>query len=169
MSDSLWPHGLYSPWNSPGQNTRVGRHSLLQGNFPMQGLNPGLPHCRQILYQMSHQGSSEWVKGMDKCAGDPDFHSHCTTHNHMTISSSVAQSCPALFDPMDSARQASLSITNPWSLLKLMPIKSVMPSNHLILCCPHPLPPSIFPRIRVFSNVSVLCIKWPTYMHFKFQ
>ena len=53
------PHGLYSPWNSPGQNTRAGSHSLLQGIFPTQGLNSGLPHCRQILYQLSHQGNQE--------------------------------------------------------------------------------------------------------------
>ena len=57
MSDSLQPHGLYSPWNSPGQNTEVGSLSLLQGIFPTQGSNPGLPHCRQILYQLSHKGS----------------------------------------------------------------------------------------------------------------
>ena len=56
LSDSLRPHGLYSPWNSPGQNSRVGSRSLLQGIFPTQGLNPGLPRCRQILYQLSHQG-----------------------------------------------------------------------------------------------------------------
>ena len=53
MSDSLWPHGLYSPWNSPGQNTGVGSLSLLQGIFPTQGLNLCLPHCRQILYPYS--------------------------------------------------------------------------------------------------------------------
>ena len=62
---TLWdPHGLYSPWNSPGQNTGVGSHSILQGIFPTQGSNPGLPHCRQILYQLSHKGSPiilEWV------------------------------------------------------------------------------------------------------------
>ena len=57
MSDPLWPHGLYSPWNSPGKNTGVGCHFLLQGIFPIQGSNPGLPHCRQILYWLSHQGS----------------------------------------------------------------------------------------------------------------
>ena len=57
MSDSLRHHGLYSPCNSPGQNTGVGSLSLLQGIFPAQGLNPGLPHCRRILYQLSHQGS----------------------------------------------------------------------------------------------------------------
>ena len=54
-SCSLRLHGLYSPWNSPGQNTGVGSLSLLQGIFPIQGLNPGLLHCRQILYQLSHQ------------------------------------------------------------------------------------------------------------------
>ena len=57
VSDSLWPHGLYSPWNSPGQNIGVGNLSLLQGIFPTKGLNPGRLHCRQILYQLSHQGS----------------------------------------------------------------------------------------------------------------
>ena len=50
VSDSLQPHGLYSPWNSPGQNTGVGSLALLQGSFPTQGWNPGLPHCRWILY-----------------------------------------------------------------------------------------------------------------------
>ena len=57
VSDSLRPHGPYSPWNSPGQNTGVGSLSLLQGIFPTQGSNPGLLHCRQILHQLSYQGS----------------------------------------------------------------------------------------------------------------
>ena len=55
--NSFWPHGLYSPWNSTGQNTGVGSLSCLQGIFPTKRLNPGLPYCRQILYQLSHQGS----------------------------------------------------------------------------------------------------------------
>ena len=59
VSDSLWPHGLYSLWNSSGQDTGVGSLSLLQGIFPTQGSNPGLPHCRQILYQLSHRGSMQ--------------------------------------------------------------------------------------------------------------
>ena len=62
VSDSLWPHGLYSPWNSPGQNTGVGSLSLLQGIFPTQGPNPGLLHCGQILYQLSHKGSPRILK-----------------------------------------------------------------------------------------------------------
>ena len=57
VPDSLQPHGLYSPWNSPGQNTGAGSISLLQGIFPTQGSKPGLPHCRRILYQLSHQGT----------------------------------------------------------------------------------------------------------------
>ena len=61
MSDSLQPHELFSPWNSPGQNTGVDSRSLLQGIFPTQGLNPGIPHYRQILYQLSHQGRSPLV------------------------------------------------------------------------------------------------------------
>ena len=75
--DSLQPHGLYSPWNSPGQNTGVGSLSLLQGTFPTQGSNPGLPHCRQTLYQLSHR-----VFRSDQIR-------------------SVAQSCPTLCDPMN--------------------------------------------------------------------
>ena len=71
--------------------------------------------------------------------------------------------------PWTAARQASLSITNPRSLLKLMSIESVMPSNHLILCHPLLLPPSIFPSIRVFSNESVLHIRWPKYWSFSFS
>ena len=64
VSDSFQPHGLYSPWSSPGQNTGVGSRSLLQGIFPTQGLNPGLPHSRQILYQLNHQENPrilEWA------------------------------------------------------------------------------------------------------------
>ena len=71
--------------------------------------------------------------------------------------------------PWIAAHQASLSITNSRSLFKLMFIESVMPSNHLILCCPLLLPLSIFSSIRVFSNESVLCIRWPKYWSFSFS
>ena len=70
--------------------------------------------------------------------------------------------------PWTAARQAFLSITNSWSLLKHMSIESVMPFHHLILCHPLLLLPSIFPSIRVFSNESVLCIRWPKYWSFSF-
>ena len=71
--------------------------------------------------------------------------------------------------PWTTGRQISLSITNSWSLLKLMSIESVMPSNHLIFCRPLLLTPSIFPNIRVFSNGSVLHMKWPKYWSFSFS
>ena len=71
--------------------------------------------------------------------------------------------------PWIAARQASLSITNSRSLLKFMPIESMMPSNHLFLCHPLLLPPSIFPSIRIFSNESVLHIRWPKYWSFSFS
>ena len=68
-----------------------------------------------------------------------------------------------------AACQASLSVTNSWSLLKLMSIESMMPSNHLIFFCPLLLPPSVFPSIRVFCNESVLPIRWPKYWSFSFS
>ena len=77
VSDSLRPHALYCPWNSPGQNTGVDSLSFLQGIFPTQASNPDLQHCRQILYQLSHQGSP-WLP--------VQF---------------IAQSCPTLCYPMD--------------------------------------------------------------------
>ena len=79
---------------------------------------------------------------------------------------SVAQLCPTLCNPMDCSVPGLLSVANSRSLLKLMSIESVMPTNHLILCCPLFLSPSIFPSIRVFSNKSALCIRWPKYWNF---
>ena len=82
---------------------------------------------------------------------------------------SVAQSCWLFATPWTAACQASLSINSSQSLLKLLSIESVMPSNHLILCPPLLLLPSIFPSIRVFSNESALCIRWPEYWSFSFS
>ena len=81
----------------------------------------------------------------------------------------VTQSCPTLATPWTAASQASLSITNSQILLQLMSIESVMPSNHLILCRPLLLPPSIFPSIRIFSSESVHCIRWPKCWSFSFS
>ena len=83
--------------------------------------------------------------------------------------SSVAQSCLTLCDPMIAACQASLSITNSQSLLKLMSIESVMPSSHLILCHPLLLLPPVPPSIRVFSNESTRHMRWPKYWSFSFS
>ena len=81
----------------------------------------------------------------------------------------VTQSSPTLCNPMGCNPQASLSISNSRSLLKLVSIESVMPSNHFILSHPVLLPPSIFPSIRVFSSESVLRIRWPKYWNFSFS
>ena len=83
--------------------------------------------------------------------------------------SSVAQSCPTLCDPMNCSTQASLSITNSRNSLKLTSIESVMPSSHLILCCPLLLLPPIPPSIRVFSSESTLHMRWPKYWSFSFS
>ena len=83
--------------------------------------------------------------------------------------SSVTLSCPTLCDPMDCSLPGSLSITNSQSLLKLMSIELVMPSNHLIFCCSFLFLPSVFPSIRVFSNESVLHIRWPKCWSFSFS
>ena len=89
---------------------------------------------------------------------------------HVHLSSVESLSRVRLFATQwTAAHQASLSITNSRSLLKLRSIESVMPSNHLILCCPLLLLPSIFPSIRVFSNKSVFCIRWPKYWSFSFS
>ena len=82
--------------------------------------------------------------------------------------SSVTQLCPTVFNPMDCSTPG-FSITNSQSLLKLISIESVMSSNHLILCCPLLLLPSIFPRTRVFSSESVLHIRWPKFWSFRFS
>ena len=130
----------------------MGSFSLLQGIFLTHGSNPGLPHCRRFLYQLSHKGRE-------------------ITEMALSVSSvsSVAQSCPTLCDPWIAAFQASLSITNSQSSLKLMSIESVMPSSHLILCCPLLLLPPIPPSIRVFSNESALRMRWPKYWSFRFS
>ena len=89
---------------------------------------------------------------------------------HLGFSSVQSLSHVPLFaTPWTAAHQTSLSITNSWSLLRLMSIESMLPSNHLMLCHPLLLLPSFLPNIRVFSNESVLCIRWPKYWSFSFS
>ena len=92
-----------------------------------------------------------------------------TTGNSSVRSFQSFSRVPLFSTPGTAVCQASLSITNSWSLLKLMSIELVMQSNHLILCCPLLLPPSIFPRLRIFSNESVLPIRWPKYWSTSFS
>ena len=101
---------------------------------------------------------------MDEC--------HLHFHPFLTTLVSVQFSCSAVFNsatPWTAPHQASLPITNSQSSLRLISIGSVIPSNHFILCFPLLLLPSIFPSIRVFSNESVLCIRWPKYWSFSFS
>ena len=91
---------------------------------------------------------------------------HCRTRKFSVQFSSITQSFLIFATPWPTAHQAFLSITNSRCLLRLTSIESMIPSNHCILCCPLLLPPSIFPRIRVFSNESVLRIRWPKYWNF---
>ena len=147
MSNYLQPARLLCPWIFLGKNANVGCHSLLHWIFLTQELDSGLLHYRQILYHLSHQ-ETPWIS---------------------IKLSSVTQSCPTLWTLWTASHQASLSVTNSQSLLKLMSIESVMPSNHLILCHPLLLLPSIFPNIRVFSNELALCIRWPKYWSFSFS
>ena len=93
----------------------------------------------------------------------------CFFMTHWVFCCSVAQSCPTLCNHRTAASQASLSFTISWSLLKPMSIESAMPSNHLILCRPLLLLPSIFPSIRVFPNEFALLIRWPKYWSFSFS
>ena len=105
---------------------------------------------------MNGMKSNYWV---DQKVHSGFFHTMLSVQfSHSVVSDSVT--------PWTAARQASLSITNSWNLLQLLSIESVMPSDHLILCCPLLLLPSILPSIRVFSNELVLCIRWPKYWSF---
>ena len=163
----------------------MGSITLLQGIFTTQRFNPGLPHCRWFLYQLSHQGSPrilEWV-AYPFSRGSPQprnqtgisfitggFFTKWAMREALVkvqISSVQLLSHVQLFvTPWIAARKASLSVTNNRSLPKPMSIESVIPSNHLILCLPLLLLPSIFPSIRVFSNELALPIRWPKYWSF---
>ena len=88
---------------------------------------------------------------------------------YLVRTQNIQFSCSVVATPWTAGCQAFLFIINCWSLLKLMSIESVMPSNHQILCCPLLLLPSILPGIRIFSNESVLCLRWPKYWSFNFS
>ena len=164
VSDSLPPHRLYSPWNSPGQNTGVDSCSLLQGIFPTQALSPGPVHCRWILYQLSCPCQILCRRSQDP-NGSPCEGLIFQMLLLLLSCFSRVQFCAT---PWTAACQASVSFTISWSLLRLMSLESVMPSNHLVLYCPLLLP-SVFPSIGVFSNESALGIRWPKYWSFSFN
>ena len=126
---------------------------------PSTGTSPMTQWLR--LYSPNTEGPSSLA-----CQGTRS----CMPQLKIPVSSVQSLSRVQLFaTPWTAARQASLSITNSQSLLRLMSIESVMPSNHLIHCCPLLLQPSVFPSIRVFSKESVLLIRWPKYWCFSFS
>ena len=147
VSDSFRPYGLYSPWNSLGQNTGVRSLSLLQGVFPTQGSNPGLPHIRRILYQLSHKGSPAVA----------------------AAAAASLQSCPTLCNPIDSSPPGSpvpgilqartlewvaISFSNAWN----WKVKVELLSHVWLLATPwtvaHQAPPSMgFSRQEYWSEV----------------
>ena len=132
-----------------------------RGNLPDPGIEPGSP-ALLVDYLPSEPPGNEAHLTLRRAI----WFSQSTNSNIQF--SSVAQVCLTLCNPWTVARQASLSIANSQSLLKLMSIESVMSSNHVILSHPLLLLPSIFPSIRVFSNESVLCTRWPKYRSFSF-
>ena len=123
-----------------------------------------------MLWEVEGMNIHGFFSVLEKCSGwglimEPDGPYSCYQFSSVVSLSHVRLCAP----PWPAAHQASLSITNYQSLLKPMYIDSMMPSNHLILCCPLFLLPSIFPSIRVFSNESLLLIRWPEYWSFNFK
>ena len=150
---SLQPHGLHSPWNSPGQNTGVGSHSFFLGDLSNPGIEPRSPASQVDSLPAEPPGKPRWSLRL--------LLNHLVQFGCSVVSDSAT--------PWTTACQTSLSITNSQSLPKLMSIELVMPSNRLILCQPLLLLPSIFPSISVFSSESVLHIRWPKYWSFNFS
>ena len=137
-------------WVSLGRNPDVDQAVLL-----LEGLGDNLFSC---LFQLLETTCIPWLVVPSSIFTD--------SHSSVQFSRSVVSNSAT---PGTAAHQAFLSITNSWSLLRLMSIESAMPSHHLILCHPFLLPPSIFPSIRVFSSDSVLHIRWPDYQSFSFS
>ena len=142
-------------WYGTSLVTQMVKHLPIMQETQVQSLGQEDPLEKETA---THSNTLAWkILGMEECG-------------RLQFSSVQLLSCVQLFvTPWTAAGQASLSITNSQSLPKLMSIESVMPSNHLILCCPLLLLPSIFPSIRVFSSESALHIRWPEYWSFSFN
>ena len=188
MSDSVRPHRreptrLPCPWDSPGKNTAVGCHFLLQcmkvkSQSEVTQSCPTLATPWTAAYQappsMGFSRQKYWSGVPLPSPSVTSMLSQKYLRNYLSVKSwlSSVQSLSRVWlfaTPWIAACQASLSITNSWSLPKLMSIESVMPSSHLILCRPLLLLPPIPPSIRVFSNESTLRIRWPEYWSFSFS
>ena len=144
-------------------------------SFPGGSVVKNLPAMQEMLFQSLGLGRSSGERNGNplqySCLENPMDNEAWQAIVH-GIAKELWFSCSTVSDsatPWTAACQASLSFTISQSLLKLMSIESVMPSKHLILCCPLLLPPSIFPGLRVFSNESALQIRWPKYWSFSFS
>ena len=165
MSNCVRPHRwqptrLHCPWESPGKNTGVDCHFLLQC-MKEKSESEVTQSCLTLCDPMDCNLPGSSVHGFSRqeyWSGVP-----------LPSPSSVTSGVQLFVTPWAVACQAYLPITNSQSLLKLISIESVMPSDHLILCHPLLLPPSIFPSIRVFSKESVLHIRWPKYWSLNFS
>ena len=138
-----------------------------RGSFCSPRVETGGPTAQEVLTWGPCNQDRQHLRPLTYLTGKPACKARGMQYSPSV--SSVAPSRPTLCDPMDCTTPGFPVITNSWSLLKLMSIESVVPSNHLILGHPLLLLPSIFPSIRVFSNESVLCIRWPKYWSFRFS
>ena len=121
MSNALLPLGLYSPGNSTGQNTGVSSHSLLQGIFPTQGSNPGLPHCGQILYHLSHQGSIVLCKKRSHCNKKPRHRSKGVAPAHCNQRKPVSSN----EDPLQPKKRKTSLLKNANHHLSLQQVMTI--------------------------------------------
>ena len=162
MSDSVRPHRrhptrLPRPWDSPGKNTGVGCHFLLQ-HMKVKSESEVTQSCPTLSDPMDCSPPGSSIHGI--------LQARALEWGAIAFST---KSCQLFVTAWTTACQASLSFTISWSLLKFMSIELMMPSNHLILCHPLLLLPSIFPSIKVFSKESVLHIRWPKNCSFSFS
>ena len=176
MSDSVLPHRwqptrLLCPWDSPGKNTGVGCHFLLQC-MKVKSESEVTQSCLTLPDPMDCSLPGSSVHGICQASilewGAIAFSILFNTYYYLE-KGGISRFNSDSATPWTAARLASLSFTNSRSILKLVPIELVMASNHLFLCCPLLLLPSIFPSIRVFSNELVLRIRWTKYWSFSFS
>ena len=145
----LQPQGMHERcWESQSQ--------LTSGTVGHRGTHPPLPICAQQAASVPTQGSQQPL-------GPGQVDSHSTVFLEVVVVIQLLSHVRFFVTPWTTAHQASLSYTISQSLLKLMSIEPMMPSNHLILCHPLLLLPLIFPSIRIFSNESAFCLRWPKY------
>ena len=187
MSNSLWPHRrqptrLPRPWDSPGKNTGVGCHFLLQC-MKVKSESEVAQSCLTLATPWTAASGAPLSMGFSRqecwsglLLPSPSLVNYLSPNGSpysiLGIQFSIVQSISRVWlfaTPWITARQDSLSFTNSWSLLKLMSIESAMPSSHLILCCPLLLLPPMHPSIMVFSNESTLHMRWPKYWSFSFN